>query len=178
MVLFGMSRMLFMRGRLGHSLIAKAVGGIWSWFSPTPRVILRYTVDLVVCSLFYGLERRLGRLLRRPRTRTVGCFVTITTPLGQHAPLGSTRLPVEMIHMPVDVPEAIPGDPTLDLHRDTEGVKALFQARYTPAAVRAFLAGLQRVVTHVGQAPDEPLETLMSALAPHAEAFERADADG
>ena len=44
-----------------------------------------------------------------------------------------------------------------------------------PAAVRAYAAAYGAVVEQVGSAPDAPLGELMTALAPHAEAFERAD---
>tara|TARA_Y100001934_G_C11582729_1_gene419569 strand:- start:210 stop:470 length:261 start_codon:yes stop_codon:yes gene_type:complete len=74
---------------------------------------------------------------------------------------------------PVDVPEAIPGDPMLELFRDEEGVKALFQARYHPGAIDALLRAFQRTVSVVGADPEVRLEDVVSHLSDYADAFER-----
>ena len=175
MVLFGMSRQLFMRGSLRHYLLSRVLAAMWSMVSPTPRVVLTYTVDLAISSLRYQFERRVSRWLRRPRTRTVGCMVSVTTPLREYVGLGSARLPIRVVRTAVDVPEAIPGDPLLDLHRDGDSIKGLFQARYKPAAVRAVVSAYEVVVQRVAASPDAPLGTLMDDLEPFAEAFERAE---
>jgi hypothetical protein len=175
MMLSGMSRLLFMRGRLAHYLSSRIMATLWSALTHTPRIVVTYTLDGAIASFYHRLERRMGRWFGRKRTRTAGCFIHVESPLSEYAPLGSTRLPIVRIRTPVDIPEAIPGDPLLDLHRDPDGVKALFQARYEPAAVRAFAAAYAAVVEQVGSTPDAPLGELMTALSPHAEAFERAD---
>jgi amino acid adenylation domain-containing protein len=137
MVLFGMSRQLFLRGTLRHYAISRLIGSLWSTVNATPRAVLTSKVDRLITATLYDLTRRLTRLFRRARTRTGGCTITITTPLSAYAPLGSTRLPIRVLRAAADIAEVIPGDPHLNLHRDAEGIKALFQARYTPAAVRA-----------------------------------------
>jgi amino acid adenylation domain-containing protein len=176
-VLSRMNRLLLLRGRLSPSLAARLVGAIWARLSDTPRVVLTHQVDLALCALVGVFGRRLGRWFGRTRTRTEGCLVSISGPLGAHTPLGSPRLPIARVRTPVDTPETTPGDPRLDLFRDQEGVKALFQARYAPAAVRALLEAYQVVVHQVASRPDTPQGDLMDALTPHAQAFERAADD-
>jgi amino acid adenylation domain-containing protein len=175
MALFGMSRQLFMRGTLRHYAVSRVVGALWSAVSATPRVVLTYSVDLLINSVRYALERRITGWFRRARTRTVGCMISITTPLSAYRPLGSVRLPIHVLRTPVDVPEAIPGDPRMDIHRDAEGIKALFQARYKPAAVRAFVAAYAAMVERVASSPGSSLGALIDGMAPFADAFERAD---
>ena len=104
-------------------------------------------------------------------------MITVTTPLSAYEPLGSERLPMRTVRAQVDVPEAIPGDPLLDLHRDAEGVKGLFQARYKAHAVKALAMGFESVVSRAAAAPDAPLGTLVEETRPFAEAFERLDGE-
>ena len=173
LVLFGMSRQLFMRGSLRHYALSRLCAALWGLVSAKPRVVLTYTVDLVISSARYALERRLTRWLRRKRTRTVGCMITISTPLSAHEALGSERLPMRRVRTPVDVPEAIPGDPLLELHRDAEGIKGLFQARYKPHAVKALASAFESVVARAAATPEGPLGTLIDETQGFAEAFER-----
>lgn len=173
-VLLGISRQLFMRGTVRPYALSRLVGALWSMKSATPRVELTHRVDLVINSARYALERRVTRWFRRARTRTAGCVISITTPLSAFAPLGSSRLPIRALRTPVNVPEAIPGDPLMDLHRDSDGIKGLFQARYSPAAVQAVAKAYEAMVEQIATSPGATLGELVDGIAPFADAFERA----
>ena len=164
-----------MRGKVHPYALSRLVGTLWSMMSATPRVVLTHRVDLVINSVRYALERRVTRWFRRARTRTAGCMISITTPLSAFAPLGSSRLPIRALRSPVNVPEAIPGDPLMDLHRDADGIKGLFQARYSPAAVQVVAKAYEAMVTRVATSPDATLGELIDGIAPFADAFERAE---
>jgi hypothetical protein len=79
--------------------------------------------------------------------------------------------PVDVVGMPLDIPETVPGNPMIELFRDREGVRVLFQGLYAPGRTDAFVRLVEAVVRAAADDPDATLGELRERLAPTASAF-------
>ena len=79
--------------------------------------------------------------------------------------------PVDVLPGPIDVPETVPGNPMIDIHRDAQGVRILFQGRYAPGRTESFVELFQGVVLAAAENPDGTLGALRDQLRSKARAF-------
>ena len=169
-VFFATSLLLFLRGRVDHLPGTALLARLWARGRADRSWRLgAYTVDLIVMSTIYRAWRAWTRVSRSETVRTTGCFVNITTSLSESPPAG--LWPVDVLPGPIDVPETVPGNPMIDIHRDAQGVRILFQGRYAPGRTESFVELFQGVVLAAAENPDGTLGALRDQLRSKARAF-------
>ncbi|TNE89205.1 MAG: amino acid adenylation domain-containing protein [Deltaproteobacteria bacterium] len=164
MAFFGMSRLLYLRGRLAHLPGAGWFGQWWSRREAGRSARMgAYFFDLVVLSVVYVLWRGWHRVWRPASVPTIGCFINVTTQLGE-PPQRSRSWRTEPVRFPVELPESVPGNAMLDLFRDESGVRVFFQGLYTAGVPERFVALFEAVVAWTAAHPEHTLGELRDAL--------------
>ena len=172
-VFFALSRLLFLRGTTAHLPLTPTLAAWAARLAPDrSREELAYGADLLLTAPIYDLWRWWVGHTSSARVRTVGCMINVTTSLTDPPKLSRGPLPLSWVRMPIDVPETIPGNPMIELFRDAEGVKVMFQARWRNRWLEAFLDTFVAVIHRTSEDPTVTLGQLRDELEQLSSVFE------